>query len=262
MKKTAPSLLIILSVALCTLAACNAKKLNAKAEETATAFYTDLQKKDFQSAVSLCSDKGFTGDSKKGWIKSMERNSTLLGEVKSFSKTNGFNIATSTSSGTTVAFTYDVQWQFGKSQDSIYFIKEKDGSMKIYRYVWLHKDADYMIGMDNSEKESGLYMDALKSSDYEAATALCAKEALNITPKEKWASFLDNAVSKLGNVSAYTVLRDSSRYHIDAEGDAGKGNYYDILVRSQRTRGDVMEKLVFFQKDYTKPVKLAGHFFL
>ncbi|HRI22606.1 MAG TPA: hypothetical protein PLA68_16715 [Panacibacter sp.] len=244
------------------LTSCSAGELNTKAEESARNFYTDLQKKDYSAALTLCSDKAFEADTKEAWTKGLQRNSILLGDVKSFTKTSGFNVATSTSIGTTVTITYDVQWQYGKSQDSVVLIKEKDGSMKVYRYAWAHKDPKYLTEISESENEANQYMQAVKSGNYDAAIALCSAEALKATPKENWASFLENATNKLGNISNYSVLKDSSTYNIDAKGAAGKGNYYDIYVKSNRGSNEVMEKMVFFQKNYDEPVKLAGHYFL
>lgn len=77
-----------------------------------------------------------------------QRNAGLLGDIQSFTKTNGFNISASTTAGTTVSITFDVQWQYGKSQDSVLFVKEKDGSMKIYRYKCEHKDTKYIAVLE------------------------------------------------------------------------------------------------------------------
>ncbi|HRH50805.1 MAG TPA: hypothetical protein PLP23_18780 [Panacibacter sp.] len=244
------------------LTSCGAGEMNTKAEETATNFYTDLQKKDYTTALTLCSDKAFEADTKEAWIKSLQRNSILLGDVKTFTKTSGFNVETSTSTGTTVTVTYDVQWQYGKSQDSVILIKEKDGSMKVYRYAWLHKEPKYATEITESEKEATQYMDAVKSGNYDAAIALCSDEALKATPKENWAAFLNNAANKLGSISNYSVIKDSSTYNIGAKGESGEGNYYDIYIKSNRGNNEVMEKVVFFQKNYDEPIKLAGHYFL
>ena len=241
---------------------CNAGKLNSKAEETATAFYTSLQKKDYNSALSLCSNKAFTTATKEAWRKVFEKNAGLLGDLQSFTKTSGFNIDASTSTGTTVKVAFDVQWQYGKSKDSVLLIKEKDGSMKIYRYTWQHIDTKYLSELDESEKLATRYMDAIKTGDYNAAVDLCSDNALAITPRNKWIAFLENASSKLGKVTGYNVITDSSAYNIAAKGQSGKGNYYDIYIESHRGADKVMEKIVLFQRNYTEPVKLAGHFFL
>ncbi|MEP7317895.1 MAG: hypothetical protein ABI921_04125, partial [Panacibacter sp.] len=66
------------------LTSCGAGELNTKAEESATTFYNDLQKKDYPAILALCSDKSFAADSKEAWTKSFERNAALLGDVRSF----------------------------------------------------------------------------------------------------------------------------------------------------------------------------------
>src|ERR1700712_6049683 len=91
---------------------CGAGESNKKAEETADAFYRDLQSKSYDSALNLCSDKAFSESPRSAWKKVFQRNAGLLGELKSFKKTSGFNIATSTSAGTTVSVAYDVEWQY------------------------------------------------------------------------------------------------------------------------------------------------------
>lgn len=262
MKKTSTLLLVTSFVLGILLTSCGAQELNSKAEKSATAFYNDLQKKDYAAALALCSNKAFSKDTKESWTKAFEANAGLLGELKSFKKTSGFNVQTSTSVGTTVITIYDVEWQYGKSQDSVILIKEKDGSMKLYRYTWQHSHTKYLEEVAASEKEANKYMDAVKTGNYDAAIALCSEEALKATPKDNWASFLNKAVDKLGNISAYSILKDSSTYTIAAKGNAGTGNYYDIFVQTQRGDNKVTEKIVFFQKNYEEPIKLMGHFFL
>jgi hypothetical protein len=192
----------------------------------------------------------------------MEKNAGLLGNIVSFKKTSGFNVSVSTFSGTTIIMTYDVQWQYGKSSDSVLLVKDKGDIMKIYRYSWKHSGTKYVSELNESGKQARKYMDAIKAGNYSAAVDLCSAEALAITPKDKWTSLLENAAAKLGPVSGYQILSDSSAYTISAQGGAGKGNYYDIIIQSDRNNSKVMEKVVFFQKDYTEPVKLTGHFFL
>src|ERR1700712_946071 len=100
------------------LTACNAGKLNDKSAAIADAFYKDLQQKKYDSALSLCSEKAFEHDSRKSWERVFEKNTGLLGELKSFTKTSGFNVEASTGNGVTVAMAFDVEYQYGKSKDS------------------------------------------------------------------------------------------------------------------------------------------------
>jgi hypothetical protein len=241
---------------------CGAGDANKKAQETADAFYKDLQNKQYDSALSLLSDKAFEGNSKEAWLKVFRRNTGLLGDLKSFSKTSGFNISTSTSSGTTVSVGYDVQWQYGKSTDSLFLVKEKDGSMKVYRYTWQHNGANYMTELLNSEKDATKYMDAIKGGDLGAAINMCSEEALKATPKDQWEAFLHKADAQYGQLTSFNIIKDSTAYDISTDGDAGKGNYYDVFMNSNRGDHKVMEKIVFFQKNYDEPIKLVGHYFL
>lgn len=260
--KPATNKLLIAALLLCIfLYSCGAGELNTKAETTATAFYTALQKKDYSAALSLCSNKAFTKDTKEEWRDAMETNEALIGDISGFTKTSGFNIATSTSLGTTIALTYNLQCKYGKSSDSLILIKEEDGSMKIFRYVWQQSDAMYVKWSDESEKMTSAYMDAVERNNYDAAIALCSAAALQATPPAKWKQFLDNAKNKLGNISSYEVLKDSTTYHIGANGASGKGNYYDVYVSTTRNNSAVLEKIIFFQKDYDAELKLAGHNF-
>ncbi len=245
-----------------TLASCDYGKLKTKAEETATAFYTDLQKQDYKAALALCSSHAFTTDTKEAWDSSFKRNAGLLGELKGFTKTVEPVVVETSNLGTTVAIVYDVQWQYGKSKDSVVFVKEKDGTMKMSRHTWDYKDAKFLAEANESEKVAGQYMQAVKSGDYSTATGFCADVALKVTSKEQWAQFLQKATTVLGTVSDYKIVTDSTRYNIASTGDAGKGNYYDIVIQSQRGEKPVMEKMVFFQKTYNEPLKLTGHWFL
>jgi hypothetical protein len=262
MKPKSNKWLILILAFTIVLQACNADALNKKSEAAATEFYNDLQKKDFLAALALCSDKAFSEDSRDKWVAQFRRNNILLGEVKSFTKTSGFNVSTSTNVGTTVTVTYDVQCQYGLSRDSLQFIKEKDGNMKLFRYAWKHTDADYIKGVSKSAEEAKQYIDAIKNNNYDAAIALCSDEALRTTPKENWARFLDNANQQLGPITDYHIVRDSSAYDIQGEGQSGPGNYYDIYIQSSRGEQQVMEKIVFYQKNYAEPLKLVGHKFL
>ncbi|MEO8769450.1 MAG: hypothetical protein ABI402_05180 [Ferruginibacter sp.] len=262
MKSTTIKFFVLAMLAGTLFISCNANDLEKKAEATAINFYQDLQKKDYKTAVSLCSDKAFADDTKGAWELALKKNTVLLGELKSFTKTSGFNIQTSTSLGTTVIVTYDVQWQYGMSKDSVILIKEKDGNMKVYRYAWDHTKSKYLAEVAESEKQAAQYMDAIKSGNYDAALKLCSDSALRATAPETWKSFFDKASEQLGTISNYSVLRDSSYYNILTKGQSGEGNYYDIYVKSNRNGADVMEKITFFQKDYDEPVKLVGHTFL
>lgn len=261
MKKTTFKLALLATLIVIFFQSCNAGKLNSKAEETANKFYSSIQKKNYESAINLCSTSAFEKDSKLDWRKAFERNAGLLGELVSYTKKDGFDIKASTGNGTLVTLKYDVQWQYGKSLDSIVLEKQKDGSMKVYRYAWDHINAKYYTQMSETEKAANLYMANIESGNYEAALELCSESALKITPKDKWKTFLETANTKLGTISSYTVLKDSSTYAIASSGDAGKGNYYDVFVQTERNGTKVMEKIVFFQKDYSAPLKLTGHFF-
>ena len=241
---------------------CNANELDKKAEATATNFYQDLQKKDYKDAIALCSSKAFADDTKDAWELALKKNNVLLGELKSYTKTSGFNIQTSTSVGTTVIVTYDVQWQYGMSKDSVVLVKEKDGAMKVYRYAWDHTKSKYLEEVAESEKQAAQYMDAIKAGNYDAALRLCSDSALLATPAETWKSFFDKAAKQVGPIANYSVLKDSSYYNILTKGESGTGNYYDIYVKSNRNGNDVTEKIIFFQKNYDEPVKLVGHTFL
>jgi len=244
------------------LTSCGAGDANKKAEETASAFYKDLQKKSFDSAMTFLSEKALIGTSEEKWLRVFRRNSGLLGELRSFTKTSGFNIATSTSAGTTVSVGYDVEWQYGKSSDSLYLVKEKDGSMKIYRYTWKHSGANYMTDLEKSEKHATQYMEAIKSGNLGNAIGMCSEQALKATPKENWEAFLHQADARYGQLTSFTIKNDSTGYNIATEGDAGKGNYYDVFMDSKRGDRTVTEKIVFFQKNYEDPIQLIGHYFL
>jgi len=259
---TATRLFIPALLLITLLTSCGASELNSKAEQTAQAFYSNLQKKDYAAAMALCSSKAFGVSTKRDWLNSLEANAGLLGDIKSFTKTSGFNIETSTSNGTTIITVYDVQWQYGKSKDSVMLVKEKDGSMKIYKYTWKHSDTKYVAGLNESERQAIQYIDAIKAGNYDSAISFCSKEALAVTPKEKWAAFLQRASDNLGVVSSYQLVKDSAAYTIAGTGQAGKGNYYDIFIRSNRGGNKQLEKIVFFQKDYNERVQLAGHYFL
>jgi len=262
MKKTTTALLSGAFLGIIFLSSCNAGELNSKAAQTADAFYSNYQKKDYAAAMALCSNKAFGLSTKEDWLRSLETNAGLLGEIQSFTKASGFNIEASTSNGTTVIVVYDVQWRYGKSKDSVMLVKEKDGSMKIYKYTWKHSDTKYVAGLNESEAQALKYIDAITTGNYDSAISFCSKEALMITPKEKWAAFLQRASDNLGAVNSYNVIRDSAAYTIGGTGKAGKGNYYDIFIQTKRNGNKQLEKIIFFQKDYNEPVKLTGHFFL
>lgn len=253
---------VLTMVSCVVLTSCGAGELNKKASITANDFYKAVQKKDYDAALGFCSDKAFAVDSKEQWMRGMKKNVVLLGDIQSFKETNGFNIATSTATGTTVTVTFDVQWKYGTSKDSVILVKEKDGSMKVSGYRWQHQAATYLTELEKSSKEAGQYMDAIKKGDYDAALNFCSEDALKTTPATAWKSFLDNAASKLGTVSGYGVVTDSCRYAIAVDGGSGPGNYYDVYIKSKRGGNDVMEKIVFFQKTYDDPVRLVGHSFL
>ncbi|MEO6230687.1 MAG: hypothetical protein ABJB11_00910 [Ferruginibacter sp.] len=252
-----PALLLITM-----LTSCSASELNSKAEQTAQAFYSNLQKKDYTAAMALCSSKAFEVSTKEEWKQSLKANAGLLGDIKSFTKTSSFNIEASTTNGTTVKLVYDVQWEYGKSKDSVMLVKEKDGGMKLYKYTWKHSDTKYVDGLNESEKKAMQYIDVIKTGNYDSAITFCSKEALAVTPKEKWVAFLQRASDNLGTISSYQVVTDSATYTIAGTGQAGKGNYYDVFIRSNRNGNMQMEKIVFFQKDYNEPVRLTGHYFL
>lgn len=264
MKTSSKNLTVILLAFSAFLTSCGVGDLNKKAEETSNNFFTAVQKKDYIAALGLCSSKAFVATTRESWTKALEKNEILLGSVKSFTKTNsGFNIATSTNSGTTVVETYDVQRQYGVSHDSVQMIKEADGTMKVFKYEWKVMQARFLTALDSGEKQAGEYMQAIKTGNYDAAISMCSQAALTATPKDKWAGFLNNAKSKLGDINNYSIVKDSSSFHIDAKGESGEGNYYDIFVQSDRTGGNkVMEKIVLFQKNYDEPLQIAGHFFL
>jgi hypothetical protein len=102
-------------------------------------------------------------------------------------------------------------------------------------------------------------MAAVKKHDYNTAIAFLSEDALKATPKDDWIDFFENANERLGDINNYTVMRDSSSYNISATGNAGKGNYYDIYIQTDRATAKTMEIITFFQKNYDEPAKMIGH---
>ena len=234
---------------------------NKNAEATILNFYRNLQKKDFTSAIKLCSEKAFETNTKAEWNKALLKNAILLGAMKSFTRNSEINIPANATAGTIVAVGYNLVWQYGKSNDSVYLIKEKDGSMKVYSYIWEYKDAKYLAETVESENMTNTYMNFVMAGNYDAAIKFCSEESFKVTSKASWKVFFDKAIETYGPITGYKVITDSSYYNIDTDGDLGRGNYYDIYVQTKRSGEAVTEKIVFFQKNYLEPVKLIGHFF-
>ena len=253
---------VLTMVSCVVLTSCGAGELNKKASITANDFFKAVQKKDYEGALGFCSKKAFLVDTKESWTSGMVKNNVLLGDIESFTQAAGLNIATSLATGTTVTVAFDVKRKYGTSKDSVILIKESDGSMKVYGYRWQHQAGAYLSELETSSAEASQYMAAIQKGDYDAALGFCSEDALKDTPGTAWKSFFDNAASKLGAISGYSVVRDSCKYSIEAKGESGKGNYYDIYIKSKRGGNDVMEKIVFFQKTYDDPVRLVGHSFL
>lgn len=244
------------------LFSCDTKELKTKATQAGTAFYTAVQHKDYTAALAQCSPKAFKTDDKEKWMAAFSRNEGLLGELKSFTPVSEATVNRGTDKGTTVTTLYDVQWEFGKTKDSVIVVKEDDGALKVMRYAWDATGSKYLTETTQSEEQATQYMNAVKAKDYTTAIGFCSQEALAITPKEQWATVLETASSHWGNVASFNVVKDSTTYHIGSTGGLGKGNYYDVVVQTARGENKVMEKMIFFQKTFNEPLKLTGHLFL
>ncbi|MBC8046117.1 MAG: hypothetical protein H7Y00_04930 [Fimbriimonadaceae bacterium] len=246
-------------ITLIILASCGANKRNESAEQSANAFYTALQAGNVDEALNSCSKDAFSTETREQWNQAVSNNLGLLGKLKSFDKKSGWNISTSTETGTQVIVKYDVVYEYGKSEDSLTMIKDDDGVMRILNYHWNLKSARYLDGITESEKITGMYMDAVAEKNYELAYALCGYKAIEITSKEEWVSMLANTSNAAGDMTNYTVDTEKSHCSIAAEGGAGKGNYYDVYVTSNCANGTVHETFTLFQPHYDEGVKVIAH---
>lgn len=255
---TMPTRYIIGIGFLLLLSSCGAGDLYQKASVTANAFYGNLQHKDFPAAVSLCSKVGFDSVTKKEWIDMLKSDDVILGDIKLFKQVNGFNISAETGKGTRVRIAFDVDWQYGKSSDTLTLVRDDDGVMRVNGYRWRPISALYLNNLHTAELISQKYMAALKQNDPDAAVNLCSADALKITPREEWKKVLAK-VAENGTLNNYTVITDSAMSRIHAPGSNGIGNYYDIPLRTQRGSTSMVEKVIFFQKDYDDSLRLIGY---
>lgn len=242
------------------LQSCGANKDNGNAEKSMNAFYDALVKGDVTLALKNCSSSAFAqGEDSAAWRSAIENNLGLLGKMQSYNKTSGWNINKSTETGTQVSMTYDVVYEYGKSTDSVTMIKDPDGMMRLLNYQWNLRDAKYIENINEAEKISSQYMDAMRTHNYDECYALCGYKALEVTPKEEWLAMLISTNDQTGAVTGYEIDHDQSHCNIASQGGAGAGNYYDIHVNTDTEAGKVSETFNLYQPTYNDPLKIVSH---
>jgi hypothetical protein len=250
---------IILCVTL-KLDACGASADNESAEENAIAFYNNLKEGNIDAALNSCSNAAFTNDENRdAWKKSLQNNLGLLGNITSYEKTSGWNINKSTESGTTLVMAYDVTYEHGKSTDTLRFIKDDDGVMRIFNYSWIHKDAKYSINADISAKLITSYMEALKAGNYAACYAMAGYAGTQTSTEQQWTDMLTNTALATGAVNNFTVYGDKTEINIGAQGASGPGNYYLVHVLTECVNGKVEEEFMLYQPTYNDAPKIISH---
>lgn len=242
------------------LSGCGANADNASAEKTSDTFYQSLMNGNVDEALNYCSQSAFAaGDDRDAWKSAIVNNLGLLGKMQSYKKTSGWNIEKSTERGTQVTTSYEVVYESGKAIDSLTLVKDEDGVMRILNYRWDVKEARYLDAMKNAESIVSQYMENLKNKSYNTCYTLCGYIGAESSPEDKWVGMLATTSAQTGEMSSFEIDQTQTYSYIAAEGNAGKGNYYEVYAISNCGIGSVSEVFNLFQPSFNEPVKIISH---
>ena len=249
-------ILFILSVSLAFIS-CGSSEKNAGAEESAIRFYDALKAGNVDAAVLEIEPGVF--DDMEPIKKALQNNLALLGNLQSYEKSSGWNINTSTETGTTVYVKFDVTYSNGSSEDSLTFREGKDRSMHLIGYNWRFIQADYLDNMHACEDMAMRYMEMVKDGQYETAYSMVGYQGAAATDQTKWTQMLSSTSAAAGGIQEFSIDQNQSTVNIYGQEAEVPGNYYTVVINTVCANGSIRENLLFYQPDFGSDIKLVNH---
>ncbi|HAE34507.1 MAG: hypothetical protein H6548_02860 [Chitinophagales bacterium] len=249
-------ILFILAVSI-ALISCGSSEKNAGAQESATRFYEALKAGNVDAAVLEIEPGVF--DDMEPVKKALNNNLALLGNLQSYEKSSGWNINTSTESGTTVYVLFKVEYAHGTSADSLTFHEGEDGQMRLIGYNWKFTQADYLDNIHASEEMATHYMEMVRDGHYDMAYGMVGYQGAAATDQTKWTQMLSSTSAAAGGIQEFSIDQNQSTVNIYGQEAEVPGNYYTVVINTVCANGSIRENLLFYQPDFGSDIKLVNH---
>lgn len=258
-KKLGYLLIIVLPV----LSGCGLGHAEKEARQVADRFYQALEKGDAAEAAGYCeTDESQT---KQMWKNVFSGNMDKLGKVTYYIPSSGFHVSISTDSAGRkawiVSLAYKVDFEYGKTDDSLHLIKHGDSSFKIYKYDPVTVESRLKDEYNDAGKLALEFMQDVQQHNTDAALGLCGYSAFKKNSPDDWKNFIEQENELLGNVISYEIdPTNSEAFPNNDDPNVGHGNVYRIIINTTRDKGMQMEHLEIFQPTYNDSLRVIGYF--
>ena len=238
------------------LAGCGLSADNKAAQETVEQFYDALKDGNTALAASLCGTD--TKMTTKAWEDILATNINSMGKVTSYEKGSGFNVSKKNRTST-VKLLYSVNYEDGKSSDSLELVNKGDG-FKLYVYNPVLIQATYQDEMNRAEGNVNAYFKALQNSEFQTALGYVGYTGIEKHSTDEWLNFYRYAETKGGMITEYTIDKTASKSFLHTpHSEAGMGNTYSFLIKTIRNNNEIYEHVDLFQPKYGDPLLIVGH---
>jgi hypothetical protein len=245
-----------LVLAVMFLAGCGLAADNKQAREIATKFYDALKAGDLVAAASYCGTDATMNAA--AWQEIFAQNQNTMGRVTAYESAGGFNVSQS-GGKSTVIITYDVNYEYGKSADSLIMINLGEGFL-VYEYKPVIVEARFQEEMAKSKSLVMSYLQALQSGDHAKALGFVGYSGASMHPAEEWDAFYMLMNAEAGRIGNIQILDDACLAYLnDVHSEAGTGNIYSIKVNTTNDRMMVSHQVDVYQPEFGQDLKIIAH---
>ncbi len=253
----------LFAVVLCSISfySCGLTDDKQAAELVAAKFYDALKTGNEQTAASFCAIDSIM--TLQALSAVLNQNMNSLGKVTAYKHAGQFDVTKNADAGrggsSTIHLVYNVDYEYGKTTDSLTLIKKGKSELKIYKYQPRIKEAKFEDELAQAQNLASEYLRALNSNNYEAAMNYIGYSGATAHAESEWNNFFIWR-SASTSLTVLTINKDESAAYINEEHEeAGKGNIYLIVINTMQNQIPVTEEIQFFQPAFGQPLKIIAH---
>ena len=256
MTNSRKSIAIILLFVSSVFAGCGLASDNSAAKDVAAKFYDALKTGDVATAASYCGTDETM--SSQAWQDLFTQNLNTMGKVTGYESGSGFNVSKE-GEKSTVRVAYDVDYEYGKSIDSLTIISLGD-DFKVFVYSPKIKEAKFQDELAKAKAIATDYLIALKAGDHAKAMSYIGYSGTSKHTSDEWNNFYVYVENSAGPMTGMQINEDACvAYLNDDHEEAGHGNLYSVVYTTIHSGMTLTNQIDFFQPKFDDELKIIAH---
>lgn len=238
------------------LSGCGLASDNSAAKEVAAKFYDALKSGDVATAASYCgTDETMTN---QAWQDLFKQNLNTMGNVTGYKSSSGFNVSKE-GGRSTVKVSYNVDYQFGKSIDSLTLVSSGE-DFKVFVYSPQIKEAKFQDELAKAKVIATDYLTALKGGDHAKALTYVGYSGSSMHTVDEWNKFFGFVESNVGPITDIQIDDTACAAYLNNDHEeAGHGNVYSVIFTTTHNGTTLSNQVDLFQPKFGDDLKIIAH---